>query len=61
MKAYVDENCIGYGLCTSVCPEVFEMDEEQVAQAVGAISEEIEETVKEARDNCPVEAIHTEE
>ena len=43
------------------CPEVFEMDEEQVAQAVGAISEEIEETVKEARDNCPVEAIHTEE
>lgn len=61
MKAYVDENCIGCGLCTSACPEVFDMNEEQVAQVVGAINEEMEETVKEARDNCPVEAIHTEE
>ncbi|MCU6747836.1 ferredoxin [Faecalicatena acetigenes] len=61
MKAYVDENCIGCGLCASICPEVFEINEDQVAQAVGEICEATEDTVREARDNCPVDAIHTEE
>ena len=61
MKAYVDENCIGCGLCASICPEVFEINEDQVARAVGEICEETEDTVREARDNCPVDAIQTEE
>ncbi|MGE4273833.1 MAG: ferredoxin [Desulfitobacterium sp.] len=37
------EGCIGCGACESVCPKVFEMDEEAGAQ--------------EATDGCPVEAI----
>lgn len=61
MRAYVDENCIGCGLCASVCPEVFELNDDQVAEVTGTISEETEESVKEARDGCPVDAIHTEE
>ena len=40
MRAYVDENCIGCGLCASVCPEVFELNDDQVAEVTGTISEE---------------------
>lgn len=61
MKAYVDENCIGCGLCTSLCPEVFQMTDEQVAVASQRVSAGMEDTVAEARENCPVDAIHTEE
>ena len=32
MKAKVDrDECIGCGLCASICSEVFEMDEEGIA------------------------------
>ena len=57
MTAYVNENCIGCGLCTSICPEVFSMTDENVAIADGEISPEKESTVQEAADSCPVSAI----
>ena len=32
MKATVDrDSCIGCELCASICPEVFEIDDEQIA------------------------------
>lgn len=34
MKYYVNENCIGCGLCESVCPEVFSLSDEGVAVAI---------------------------
>ena len=59
MKASVDENCIGCGACTSICPEVFQMNDEGLAEAyVNPVPSEQEESAQEAADGCPVDAIH---
>lgn len=57
MTAYVNENCIGCGMCASICPEVFQMTDENVALANGEILPEQETAVREAADSCPVSAI----
>ena len=45
--------CIGCGSCATVCPEVFEMDEDKAkVKAQKKIP-----CVKEAIDSCPVSAI----
>jgi len=49
------ETCIGCGLCESICPEVFKMDEEFKAKVK---SQKDSPCVKEAKESCPVEAIH---
>jgi len=60
MKAHVNEACIGCGLCPNICPDVFRMTDENVAEAYGEVTQDLEESVAEARDSCPVEAIETE-
>ena len=59
MKANVDKDtCIGCGLCPSICPEVFELTDEGYAHAIDSeIPEDVQESAKEARDGCPVDAI----
>lgn len=57
MKAFVNEGCIGCGLCVSTCPEVFHMTDSGVAEAAEKVPTEQEELAKEARDNCPVSVI----
>lgn len=59
MKAFVDkETCIGCELCTSICSEVFSMDDDGKSVAIeGDIATNAEESATEARDNCPVSAI----
>ena len=59
MKAHVDQDtCIGCGACPSICPEVFSMDDDGLAQAINSeIPADVEESAKEARDSCPVDAI----
>jgi len=64
MRAKVDKDiCIGCGLCSSICPNVFQFDDEEgVAVAIDAdIDEKDFDSAKEARDACPVEAIEIEE
>lgn len=63
MKAYVDDNlCIGCGTCPELCPEVFEMNDDGIAQAIdGDIPESVLENAKEACDSCPVSAIDIKE
>lgn len=63
MKAKVDRDaCIGCELCTIVCPEVFEMDDEQIAVVIAdPVPSEVEEEAKEAEDSCPTDAITIEE
>lgn len=58
MKAFVDESlCIGCGLCTSICPEVFTMNDDNVAVASDVVPAGSEEKAQEAADSCPVSAI----
>jgi ferredoxin len=62
MKAFVDKDtCIGCGLCPTIEPDVFSMDDDGKAVA---ISEELKEDLisgaKEGEESCPVNAIHVE-
>jgi ferredoxin len=62
MRVMVDEEtCIGCGLCAETCPEVFEMNDDKARVKVDEVSDELAESCKEAAENCPVEAIRTEE
>jgi len=62
MKGHVDKDtCIGCGLCPSVCPEIFEMDDDGKAIAKDiVIPDDIVDSAKEAEEQCPVDAIKVE-
>lgn len=59
MKAYLDQDlCISCGLCISICEEVFSWNDDDKAQAIDEeVPEELEDSVKEAIESCPTEAI----
>lgn len=58
MKACVDKDaCIGCGLCASIAPEVFEMEDDGKAGALGEVTSAIEAEAKDAEASCPVAAI----
>lgn len=61
MKAKVNEGCISCGACVAVCPEVFQFNEDGVAEACGEVTEENQEAAEDARDGCPVSVIDIEE
>ena len=63
MKAYVNqEDCISCGLCVSVCPEVFQFNEDDKSEAIQTeIPKDAIESAIEARDGCPVSVIDIEE
>ncbi|MFW6048274.1 MAG: ferredoxin [Candidatus Natronoplasma sp.] len=60
------ETCIGCGTCSAICPEIFELDEENKSQIVekyreenaniGKVSEDIG-CAGDAEKSCPVDAI----
>jgi len=52
------EKCIGCGMCQSICPEVFELNEKGKSEVKeGVENKKNEECIKEAIDACPVKAI----
>jgi ferredoxin len=54
----VNEQCIGCGACTSICPEVFQLNDEGVAEnIIGDVPDELKDSAQEAADCCPVNAI----
>ena len=59
MKAHVDKDtCIGCGLCPSVCPSVFTLEDDGLAVAIpDTIGASDESSAKEAKESCPVDAI----
>ena len=58
MKATVDAaTCIGCGLCTNICPEVFEMNGDIAIVIVEVVPPNASASCKEAADSCPVTAI----
>ena len=58
----VNVNCIGCGACTAVCPDVFELNDDGVAENVlgDDIAADLMDSVKDAAEGCPVEAIEVE-
>lgn len=60
MKAEVDRDaCISCGLCESVCPDVFKLDDESISIViVDPVPEELHDCAKEAEEGCPTDAIH---
>ena len=58
MKYFVNDGCIGCGLCAGTCPDVFSMSDDGVAVAIDMdVPEDSLETAAEAKDNCPAIAI----
>jgi len=62
MKVSVDpERCISCGLCISLCPDVFDWNDDDKAYAiVYAVPADQQECAHEAVESCPTEAIRAE-
>lgn len=60
MKLEVDESlCIGDGICVDICPEVFEMRDDNLAHVIEENpGSALHEQIKEAADACPTSAIN---
>ena len=59
MRPEIDESlCIGDGICADICPEVFEMGDDNLAHVIDENpGSALHEKVREAADACPTEAI----
>ncbi|HKM35516.1 MAG TPA: ferredoxin [Lachnospiraceae bacterium] len=58
MKYLVNDNCIGCGLCNSLCPDVYEMGDDGLAHAKEEdVDPSLEDAAKEGMNSCPVAAI----
>ncbi|NLL46491.1 MAG: ferredoxin [Clostridiales bacterium] len=58
MRAKIEEGCISCGLCESICPEVFRMGDDGLAEVyVNPVPESAKDSAAEARDSCPVSVI----
>ena len=58
MKYFVNDGCIGCGLCAGTCPDVFSISDDGVAVAIETeVPEEAQNSAAEAKDNCPVSAM----
>ena len=62
-KVRVDKDvCIGCGVCNATCPEVFDWDDDgKMTVVVDEVPAELEQTVEDAANDCPVQAIEVEE
>jgi ferredoxin len=63
MKVRVNsEICAGFGICTGIAPEVFEIHEDGYAVVlVSEVKPEDEATMRMAADQCPARAISVSE
>ncbi len=59
MKMEVDQDlCISCGACVDTCPEVFDWNDQEKAQAtVDDIPNNLEDQAQEAMESCPTDAI----
>ena len=57
MMVRIEDTCTACGLCVDTCPEVFDMGDEMAIVIVDEVSEDCEDAVQQAADECPVEAI----
>ena len=57
MKVKIEDTCTACGLCVDACPEVFEMGSDLAQVTDEEVPPEFEDSVQQAADECPVEAI----
>jgi ferredoxin len=57
MKVRIDDSCTACGFCVDTCPEVFQMGAIIAEVKVTEVPAELEDTVQQAADECPIEAI----
>lgn len=58
MKYFVNDECIGCGMCNGLCPKVFLMNDAGMAEAIDQEVDPADEAdAKEAMNSCPVGAI----
>ena len=57
MKVKIEDTCTACGLCVDACPEVFEMGSDLAQVTDEEVPLEFEDSVQQAADECPVEAI----
>ena len=56
------DKCLRCGMCTGICPDVFQFDDEgNIKVNNEIINEELIDSVNEAKESCPVSAISKEE
>ncbi|MFA5636592.1 MAG: ferredoxin [Anaerovoracaceae bacterium] len=61
MKAVIDrDGCIGCGLCADICPEVFRMADDGLAEVHGQVTDGNYDSAKEAEESCPTSVITVE-
>ena len=62
MKVKVNnEACIGCGACASICPDVFEINDDGLSKAkVEEVQDDKKQEVADAKESCPTGAIETE-
>lgn len=62
MKAKLDRSgCISCGLCTQICPDVFRMADDGIAEVYREdVPRETEDIAVEAQEGCPVSVITVE-
>jgi len=63
MKVTIDKDlCIDCGVCESLVPEVFSINDEGITEVIlSPVPEELQDAVREAAEECPTEAIIIEE
>jgi ferredoxin len=62
MRAHVEEDlCIGDESCVEICPDFFVMKGDVAVARSENVPGDLEEAVREAAENCPVDAIVLEE
>ncbi len=60
MKVKVNPDvCIGCGACQAIAPDVFEINDEGIAQEISEeVKENLVEDATDAKEGCPVNAIY---
>ena len=62
MKAIVEDTCTGCGVCVDVCPEVFELGDDDIAIVMAdPVPADSEDACRDAAEQCPCEASLIEE
>ena len=55
MNVIIEDSCISCGACESICDAVFSIEDKAVVNEAAVADNE--DSVKEAADSCPVNAI----